>query len=301
MSQMKKKGTPLKPANETPDEKFHLPSLQRNASLVSQSSQYLKNGDPQNVKDVEKHYFSRFAPVVEKLSDNNDEESVNITANTKDSRASPISFVDKSPNTSSSSRKGSIEPTSFSCSNFLPYIESMPGPTSTIKSQKTSNAQCLSLSSSCLNPVIKQGFKYAQKQCPLTSSQALSTKRLQDLDRWLQNRPKTTPEVSLSKKILEEESLCRSTLTRENRVRHKLKKSFKSPLSVSLSSGEKASLLMETYSNSHRDLPYEIASLPSKNKANFVHTHSNADVGTFLTAGLRGMFHFFYMCCSLYT
>lgn len=219
------------------------------------------------------------------------EESENYSLNAKDSRATSTlsdKISIKSP------QRSNVESANLFCSNFLPYIEPVPESSITKKPFRrlsSSDNQCIgfSLSSSCLNPITKYDFskvKHTQKQCPLTSSQVLSTRRFLDLDNWIQNRPRTTPEDSLSKHLLEDESLCRNKFVRENRVKQKLKR-IRDPLSISLSSGEKASLLMEAYTN-HTDIPYEISSLTSKSKPSFVHSHSKTDVGTFLTS-LKGI------------
>lgn len=302
--------SPPKTADDRINEDFHLPPLERIDSVDSQKKQYSPNSDHHSIKKFERQYFSRLTSDVgskisirEKLSDINDENEVehfeNSFINKKDSRSSSsLDFVSEKlslkmstpPNTNSSDK------VSLSCSSFLPYIEPVPEMSvqkKSFRSLNTPNAQYagLNYSSSYLNPIIKYDvskIKYAHRQCPLTSSQALSSKRLVDLDHWIQNRPKTTPEGTIAKTLFEEEPLCKNKLLRENRMKQKFKRSIKNPLSVSLGSGEKSSLMMEAFAN-HRDIPYDIASsLTSKDKPDFLHSHSKTDVETFLTAGLRG-------------
>lgn len=256
------------------------------------------------MKKDEKKYFSEYATdgngklnMHNKLADINDEleteESENYNLNAKDSRASSTLSGKMSLKTP---QRSSLESANLFCSSFLPYIEPVPESSITKKPFRRLNSsdnQCIgfSLSSSCLNPITKYDFskvKHNNKQCPLTSSQVLSTRRFLDLENWMQNRPRTSPEDSLSKHLLEDESLCRNKFVRENRVKQKLKR-IRDPLSISLSSGEKASLLMEAYTN-HTDIPYEISSLTSKSKPSFVHSHSKTDVGTFLNS-LKGIFY----------
>lgn len=248
----------------------------------------------------EKKYFSEYASdgngKNNKLADINDEleteESENYNLNAKDSRASSTLSDKMSLKTP---QRNSLESANLFCSSFLPYIGPVPETSITKKPFRRLNSsdnQCIgfSLSSSCLNPITKYDFSKLKhnKECPLTSSQVLSTRRFLDLDNWIQSRPRTSPEDSLSKHLLEDESLCRNKFVRENRVKQKLKR-IRDPLSISLSSGEKASLLMEAYSN-HTDIPYEISSLTSKSKPSFVHSHSKTDVGTFLNS-LKGIFY----------
>lgn len=288
------------------DGNFHLPPLQRVDSIDSQTKQYSHRSSQHNFKKVDNNYFSRFAPDVgnrlhrERLNETKHnskyEHSENSVTNSRasstlDSISGKISYKVRSPQ-----RKNSSDTVSVSCSSFLPNIEPMPGTSVPKKSSSTfstPNAQYveLNLNSSCTSPVLKYDLskvECANSQCPLTSSQTLFSERFSDLEHWMKNRPKTTPEGSLSRALVENELFSKNKLIRDSRLKNKMKRSIKSPLSVSLASGDRSSLMMDTYTN--HNVSYDVPStLPSKNKSSLVHSHSKTDVGTFITAGLKAL------------
>ncbi|XP_054707237.1 AN1-type zinc finger protein 4-like [Uloborus diversus] len=284
---------------------FHLPPLQRIDSLNSQSLPYVHRDGKKNSRSSEKSYLTHFAPKVgrncspgsESLLSTLSHESV---SNIESKQERYINVSERNAVLDSVLNRLSITPEknnatqkSQSCSSFLPYIESAQGNCSIQKKHNSnSHAQStqlvgISLSSSCITSFTKNDSsrkKNAHKQPPHTSSQSSSCQRLLDLEEWFQNRPKTTPELATPKTAYSSHNICKNKSLRKRRI----KQSFRNPLSVTLSSGENSSLMVQSLSK-HSDISYDIpSSVSCKEKPYYSHSSSKTGLET-LVANLKAL------------
>ncbi|GBN43962.1 AN1-type zinc finger protein 4 [Araneus ventricosus] len=296
-----------KPIGQKCKEDFYLPPIEKRDSSNSPSKQYFTKHAQSKIKADQKSDNSHFGSSVEKPefalascsstgeSNSKHPEKIpgshqNVSKNSKASAAldcianSISTYVLKSPD------KIPAENNSHSCSNFLPYIPSALGASSIQrKSLSRQNPQvvAVNLSTPCLDSIIKYDpsrLKKAHKQLPFTSSHALSSRKLIDLDEWIQNRPKTSPEKIAYKSI--GEKVNREKLGREDRSRRKLKHSIKNPLSLSLSQG-KSSLMMQMF-NDNREVSFSLSpAVVTKSNSNSSSKNVKSSGGSIVASSIK--------------
>ncbi|GIX71324.1 AN1-type zinc finger protein 4, partial [Caerostris darwini] len=207
------------------------------------------------------------------------------TPSALDCIASSIStYVLASPDKNPAEKKGQ------SCSNFLPYIPSALRATNIQRktfSRQSTQVVAVNMSTPSVDSIIKYDpsrLKKTHKQLPLTSNQALSSQKFIDLDEWMQNRPKTSPEKTVCKNI--EEKFNKDKFTREDNSRRKVRHSIKNPLSLSLSQG-KSSLMMQMFSD-NQEVSFNFSpTIVSKSNANSNSKNSKSSIGSLVSSTIK--------------
>ncbi|XP_015913773.1 AN1-type zinc finger protein 4 [Parasteatoda tepidariorum] len=239
---------------------FHLPPLERIDAFDSKSKQYsskdAQSGLPfysldldTKTSSVSHNVINETSKCPPKTTSQDSHAALNLISN------SVSTYILSSPDKSSLGLKNS--------SSFLPYITS--GLPSSVKdtvprvpSQPTRLVAINMSRCSSQDSIIKYDFSRAKKthkRYPLTSDDAVSSQKFLDLDSWLKNRPKTTPEKS-SRVDYGEKQPFQSKLHQSKR---KWKNSIKNSVFVGMSSSSKPSMLMQML-DGHSDVSYDLGS-----------------------------------------
>ncbi|GFT56239.1 AN1-type zinc finger protein 4 [Nephila pilipes] len=297
-----------KPPTQKCKEDFYLPPIQQQRDRFdSPSKQYFAAPAQMKMKSDQKSDNAQFPPEkqnqefifgpsrnsggdAKKQSEKLSKSFQNLSSNPKTTTALDCIANSISTYMLASPNKSPNEKNSQSCSNFLPYIPSALGASSIQKkslSHQSSQVVAVNVNTPCLDSIIKYDpsrLKKAHKQLPVTSSQALSAQKFIDLDGWLQNRPKTSPDSITYKNI--GEKVVKDKTNREDRNRRKLKHSIKNPLSLSLSGG-KASLMMQMFSE-NQDVSFNLSPANvDKTNSNTSSSHSKSSVGSLVTSTIK--------------
>ncbi|XP_055945374.1 AN1-type zinc finger protein 4-like isoform X2 [Argiope bruennichi] len=294
-----------KSINQKCKEDFYLPPIEKRDSLNSPSKQYFTKHAQNKIKTDQKSDNSHFGLMKERPNSTFASSSNTAESDSKHPEKIPSSHQNVSRKTSAaldciansistylltSPDKISAENNGHSCSNFLPYIPSALGASSIQKktlSRQNPQMVAVNVRTPCLDSIIKYDpsrLKKAHKQLPFTSSHALSSRKLIDLDEWIQNRPKTSPEKITYKSI--GEKVNKEKLGRDDRSRRKLKHSIKNPLSLNLSQG-KSSLMMQMF-NDNREVSFSLSpAVVTKSNSNASNKNLKSSGGSLVTSSIK--------------
>ncbi|KAG8183310.1 hypothetical protein JTE90_026010 [Oedothorax gibbosus] len=182
----KHKKLPSAAAQQAQREEFHLPPLQRMDQPV-QPKQYSHNNhaQPKTGKARKDHPTSSKSKVPPERKEACTSTGSQVHPSSQSHRTTTTTLDYISSNISSFS----LDSSESSRSTFLPYLSAAQGATG----QKGEGSHAVAVNRG-LGSIVKYDPS-RMKRCPGTS-QALSTRRFVDLEDWLQNRPKTSPEKS---------------------------------------------------------------------------------------------------------